>query len=136
MITNPNTINILCFGDSNTHGQKPDKSSRYTSDTRWTGQLQNVIGDGYNILEEGLGGRTTDIDDTKKIGKSGKLYLVPALSSHNPLNIVIIMLGTNDLKTRFKRSSKEVADAIKGLIEDVRQYAFNKEVYSSANYFD
>ena len=62
MNTNPNAINILCFGDSNTYGQKPDKTGRYEANVRWTGVLQQLLGDGYYVIEEGLGSRTTDAD--------------------------------------------------------------------------
>ena len=70
MTTNPNAVTILCYGDSNTWGQKPDKSGRYPADTRWTGRLQNQLGDGFAIIEEGLGSRTTDLEYAKKPGRS------------------------------------------------------------------
>ena len=56
-------MNILCFGDSNTWGYKPDKSGRYDENIRWTGLLQKKLGSGYHIIEEGLCGRTTVFQD-------------------------------------------------------------------------
>lgn len=127
MNTNPDAIKILCYGDSNTWGQKPDKSGRYTSDVRWTGQLQKLLGNSHYIIEEGLGSRTTDLDYDKKPGRNGKTYLIPCLASHNPLDAVIIMLGTNDLKTQYNRTAEDIADTLEGLAHDIQRYAKNHQ---------
>ena len=92
---------ILCYGDSNTYGLKPDSSQRYPRDVRWTGILQKKLGEDYYVIEEGLSGRTTLWDDPIEEHKNGKTYLLPCLESHSPINLVVLMLGTNDLKTRF-----------------------------------
>lgn len=126
MNTDPNAIKVLCFGDSNTWGQKTDKTGRYPADVRWTGVLQTELGDGYYVVEEGLGSRTTDLDYDRKPGRNGKVYLQPCLESHSPLDIVIIMLGTNDLKIGYNRPASEIADAIAGLVETVKQYGKDK----------
>ena len=62
-------MNILCFGDSNTWGYKPDKSGRYDENIRWTGLLQKKLGSGYHIIEEGLCGRTTVFQDELREGR-------------------------------------------------------------------
>jgi len=116
MNTNPAAKTILCYGDSNTWGQKPDKTGRFPVNVRWTGLLQEALGDGYYIVEEGLSSRTTDIDYDRKPGRNGKTYLEPCLDSHAPLDIVILMLGTNDLKIEFDRRPQDIAEAIKRLI--------------------
>ena len=72
MNINPNAATILCYGDSNTYGQKPDKSGRYAADVRWTGRLQNALGGDYYVIEEGLSSRTTDLDYDPRSGKNGK----------------------------------------------------------------
>lgn len=126
MNTNPNAFTILCFGDSNTHGQNPDRTGRYEANVRWTGVLQDILGNEYRIIEEGLGSRTTDLDYDKKPGRNGKKYLVPALHSHDPLDMVVIMLGTNDLKIEYRRSASEIADALGGLVDDVNLYGITK----------
>jgi lysophospholipase L1-like esterase len=126
MITEPDAIKVLCYGDSNTWGQKPDKTGRYTSDVRWTGLLQNLLGDTYYVVEEGLGSRTTDLDYDRKPGRNGKTYLIPCVASHTPVDIVTIMLGTNDLKMEYSRTADEIAAAIKGLVDDVRNYGTSK----------
>ena len=124
MITNPAARTVLCFGDSNTYGDPSDDPDyvRLAADVRWTGRLQALLGDGYDVIEEGLGGRTTDLDDGRP-GRNGREYLVPCLLSHDPLDLVVLMLGTNDLKARFDRSAAEIAAALGGLIDDIRTHA-------------
>ena len=126
MNISPSALKILCYGDSNTHGQKPDKTGRYEANVRWTGVLQELLGDGYYIVEEGLGSRTTDLDYDKKPGRNGKIYLAPCLHSHNPIDIVVIMLGTNDLKIEYRRSAEKIASALSSLVDDVRTYGETK----------
>src|SRR5215216_1134114 len=103
MNINPKATTVLCFGDSNTNGATPDKSGRYSADVRWTGQLQNLLGSEYYVIEEGLGGRTTDSDHFRegKEGRNGFAYYKPALETHLPLDIIVIMLGTNDVKNTY-----------------------------------
>ena len=94
---------ILCFGDSNTYGYDP-KGGRYDEDTRWTMRLQTQLGPEYTVIEEGFNGRTCVYDDPIEGGyKSGAAYLPPCLMSHAPLDVVILMLGTNDAS--YRRSS-------------------------------
>jgi lysophospholipase L1-like esterase len=88
------TKTILCYGDSNTWGWNPETESRYARDERWSGVLRQDLGEGYLVIEEGL---------------NGKEYLIPCLETHKPLDLVIIMLGTNDLKTRFSVPACDIA---------------------------
>jgi lysophospholipase L1-like esterase len=126
MNTNPAAHTILCYGDSNTWGQKPDKSGRYPANIRWTGRMQEQLGDQYYVIEEGIGSRTTDLEYAKKPGRNGKTYLRPCLESHNPIDLVVLMLGTNDLKIEFDRSPQVIADAIGGLVALIREVAVNR----------
>lgn len=100
---------IVCFGDSNTWGYHPATKERYDRDDRWTGVLRNTLGAEYLIIEEGLNGRTTVWDDPIEEYKSGKDYLIPCLVTHKPLDLVIMMLGTNDLKKRFSLAASDIA---------------------------
>lgn len=127
MNTNPNAVTILCYGDSNTWGQKPDLTGRYPANTRWTSVLQQGLGNDYYIIEEGISSRTTDLEYSRKPGRNGKTYLTPCIESHNPLDIVILMLGTNDFKMEFNRSAIEIAQAVGELVDDVKKYAWDKQ---------
>lgn len=118
MTINPAARRILCYGDSNTWGQTPDRTGRrYPVGVRWTSVLQSELGGDFSVIEEGLSSRTTDLDYKRKPGRNGRTYLEPCLDSHNPLDFVIIMLGTNDFKIEFDRSAGDIAEALKGLIE-------------------
>lgn len=110
---------ILCFGDSNTYGRDPVTKGRLDRKTRWPGVLQNTLGEEYYIIEEGLNGRTTVWDDPVRGSskRNGSLYLLPCLESHAPINLLIIMLGTNDLKARFSVTPYDIAESMAALIE-------------------
>jgi lysophospholipase L1-like esterase len=137
VIADPGAVRILCFGDSNTHGicrrgptvvgtATPDPDYvRLDVDRRWPGVLQRLLGVGYEVIEEGLNGRTTDLQEPGRPGLAGRSYFVPCLLSHRPLDVVIVMLGGNDLKPGFGRSPREVADALAGYIDDVTAHATN-----------
>jgi lysophospholipase L1-like esterase len=88
---------ILCYGDSNTWGYNPSTGGRYARDERWPGVLRTELGEGYLVIEEGLNGRTTVWDDPIEGYKNGSTYLIPCLETHKPIDLVIILLGTNYL---------------------------------------
>lgn len=90
--------NILFYGDSNTWGFNPENGSRYPYDVRWTSVAAKNLGGDYNCFAAGLNGRTTVFDDPWKACRNGKDALDYELQSHKPLDLVAIMLGTNDLK--------------------------------------
>jgi lysophospholipase L1-like esterase len=112
---------ILCYGDSNTWGYNPDIKERFAWNERWTGVLQHELGEDYHVIEEGCNGRTTVWDDPIEGYKNGKEYLIPCLVSHKPLDLVIIMLGTNDLKKRFSLSAYDIANGAGVLVEIVQK---------------
>ena len=104
-------IRILCFGDSNTWGYDPATFLRFPRKARWAGVLRDKLGDGYEVIEEGLNGRTTVWDDpVEGQHKNGLPYLKACLESHAPLDLVIIMLGTNDLKQRYSLPASDIAE--------------------------
>ena len=109
--------NILCFGDSNTHGARPDAPGRYEWHERWTGLLQKALGEDCRVIEEGLNGRTTVFEDDIEGDKSGKRQLPSCLKTHAPLDLVVLMLGTNDLKRRFSLTPSDIGWAIDALID-------------------
>lgn len=107
---------IVCFGDSNTHGYCAENNGRFDENQRWTCLLQKGLGDDYLVLEEGLSGRTTCFTDPIHEGLNGLDYIYPCLMSHEPVDLLIIMLGTNDTKERFGSSAACIALGLKRLI--------------------
>jgi lysophospholipase L1-like esterase len=114
---------ILCYGDSNTWGCMPmtdlNHASRYDATTRWGSVLRMALGPDYWVVEEGLGGRTTVWDDPILLNRNGYTYLLPCLESHQPLDLVAFMLGTNDLKHRFGKSAYDIASGAEFLIDAI-----------------
>jgi lysophospholipase L1-like esterase len=114
------TRTVLCFGDSNTYGSIPGEAGgRYGPDVRWPGVLTRELGDGWRIVEEGLPGRTTVFDDPVSAFRRGADYLPPCLASHAPLDLVVIFLGTNDLKVRLSAGAFDIAAGIGVLAQTV-----------------
>ncbi len=104
--------NILCYGDSNTWGYIPaSEGKRYPVEVRWPGILAQALGVGYRVIDEGLCGRTTVFDDPFAPGveRNGLKIVGTILDSHKPLDLVVIMLGTNDLKTHFAAIASDIA---------------------------
>ena len=112
---------ILCYGDSNTWGYVPGSATRYPPQQRWTGVLQRSLGGDFVVIEEGLNSRTTVLDDPTKPFKNGKDYLIPCLDSHAPLDLVVLMLGTNDLKHRFGLSAFDIGANVATLLGLMKQ---------------
>ena len=117
---------ILCFGDSNTWGYDPATKTRFSRDKRWTGLLQKYLGNKYYIVEEGLNGRTTNIDEKEEYNlgyfrkNRSSLDLLPGLiESHYPLDLIVVMLGTNDLKSNFNRSANQIASDMKLVCQSI-----------------
>ena len=106
---------ILCYGDSNTWGYISDSDhQRHSKTERWTGVLQNMLGDNFEIIEEGLNSRTLISNDTRpgKEGKNGYEYLIPCLDTHDPIDMVILMLGTNEIKNIYNKTAKDVGEML------------------------
>ncbi|MEG0321236.1 MAG: GDSL-type esterase/lipase family protein, partial [Oscillospiraceae bacterium] len=107
---------IVCLGDSNTHGYCADPADCQDGGLRFHELLQKALGEEYLVLEEGLSGRTTVFRDPLNEGMSGLDYLYPCLKSHEPIALLIIMLGTNDTKERFGASATVIANGMKRLV--------------------
>ena len=106
---------VLCFGDSNTWGYDPVQDRRLGPRERWPGVLQDALGDSFLVVEEGLPGRTTVWDDPTDDDKNGSRHLRPLLDSHQP-DVVILLLGTNDLKHQFGLSADDISRGVARLI--------------------
>lgn len=110
---------ILCYGDSNTWGNDPAQGGRLASVVRWSGRLRTELGDAATVIEEGCNGRTTVRDDPLDPHRNGREYLIPCLLSHAPLDLVVLLLGTNDLKAHFALTAADIAAGIASLIDVV-----------------
>lgn len=115
---------ILCYGDSNTFGTDPVRGGRHPYEVRWTGVLQRLLGGNYRVIEEGCGGRTTVFEDQLSYGRNGLKTLVPCIASHNPLDLIIIMLGTNDLKKRFQATPWDLGKAMERIVDEINNFPF------------
>jgi len=115
---------IICLGDSNTHGYCADPHdcadpalARFNESERWTRLLQDKLGEDYLVVEEGLSGRTTVFDDPLYEGLSALGYLWPCLKSHEPVSLLVIMLGTNDTKERFGANAFAIGLGMRRLVQ-------------------
>ena len=114
---------IVCLGDSNTHGYCADSADcadggiRFTEAQRWTRLLQKHLGEDFLVIEEGLSGRTTCFDDPIHEGLNALNYIYPCLKSHETVDLLIIMLGTNDTKDRFCASAACIAIGMARLVK-------------------
>jgi lysophospholipase L1-like esterase len=94
---------ILIYGDSNTHGADEERATRFDENTRWTKVCQQILGDEYKIIEEGLSGRTTCHDDNGELPLpeapyiNGLTHIGPIVCSHLPLDVICVKLGSNDV---------------------------------------
>ena len=117
---------ILCIGDSNTHGlctdpsESADHGSRYNEEERWTCLLQKALGAEYLVIEEGLSGRTCVYDDPDMDSVNLLPVLHALLNSHEPLGLVILMLGTNDSKVKFNTDAKKITKGMQILVEEAK----------------
>ncbi len=115
---------IVCLGDSNTHGYCADPGDcadphleRFNEDERWTQLLQKTLGEEYLVIEEGLSGRTTVFDDPLYEHLSALDYIYPCLKSHEPVGLLVIMLGTNDTKERLGANAYAIGIGMRRLVQ-------------------
>lgn len=115
-----NKKRIVCFGDSNTWCYDAVSGGRFDDDQRWTFFLAQRLGDEYSVVEEGLSGRTTVFDDPLNPGLSGFSVIDPIFLSHFPLDMVVIMLGTNDCKERFSANVVNITDGLRCCVNKIK----------------
>ncbi len=120
---------VLCYGDSNTYGYVPETGMRYPKDVRYPGRLQLLLGNDHTVIEEGCNGRTTIYDDPIDGWKNGMDYLRPCLNSHKPVDIVILMLGSNDLKATFGLTASRIAEGAGALVDVIQSFTAEKQGY-------
>ena len=116
---------VLCYGDSLTWGVDAENRTRHAYEDRWTSVLQKGLGHGVRVIAEGLNGRTTVYDDySADCDRNGARILPTLLETHSPLDLVIILLGTNDLKPVFANNAVIVGHGVKRLVEIIRHHAW------------
>ena len=120
-------MNILCFGDSNTFGIAPVDGKRLRETERWPGILAELLGTGHLVIEAGQPNRTLVNNPPFSGDKSGVKYLKPYLEAQ-PLDVIIIQLGTNDLKARFALSAIEIGKALEELILAIKAFYHCKTI--------
>lgn len=118
-------MRILCIGDSNTWGYDPVTGEQQKN--RWTQILMKLLPDD-TIIEEGLNGRTFAFDDPTNPERNGIKKLPTILKTHQPFDLVVVMLGTNDLKTFFRASAADIAECARTFVETIN----NPDVYSGS----
>jgi len=121
---------VLCYGDSNTYGSPGNAAAaggyRHAYANRWTSRAQQTLGSEYHLIVEGLPGRTTVHDDPiEGVYKNGRRTLLAILESHTPLDAVVLMLGTNDLKARFGLNAGDIAAGVGVLLKMINIFALD-----------
>ncbi len=112
--------NILCYGDSNTWGYTPGTGVRYAPNVRWTGVLQKNLGSEYRIIEDGQNARTSVYEDMWSPWRCGKDTLPATLIAQKPLDLLILSLGTNDLKFTDANGAARGAEVLVNLVHMVQ----------------
>ena len=120
---------VVCFGDSNTYGYDPVTGDRFPETVRWTGLLQGLLGDGYKVIEEGLNGRTTVFEDPNDDWKKGVDYIKGILCTHRPVDYLVIMLGSNDMKNIFNASPDAIASGLNEIVQKTEKVMDLKQGY-------
>lgn len=112
---------ILCFGDSNTCGYSPVDGQKYDDDVSWPGVMNRLLGDKFEVVNEGKNGRTIAFDDPYNEGCNGMNDIEACIDANSPLDLVIIMLGTNDLKVYFDATPQDVANNLLAMSKLVQE---------------
>lgn len=112
---------ILCYGDSNTFGHRPTDGQRYPYGVRWTSLLAENLGKDFQVIEAGLNSRTTVIDDEVEKYRNGLKYIDVVVEMNWPLDLVILMLGTNDMKVRYQAQAVDIAERARSIVREIRR---------------
>ena len=120
---------VVCFGDSNTYGYDPVTGDRFPDTVRWTGLLQGLLGDGFKVIEEGLNGRTTVFEDPNDDWKKGVDYIKGILCTHRPVDYLVIMLGSNDMKNIFNATPDAIASGLNEIVQKAEKVMDLKQGY-------
>ena len=114
---NHDKLSVVCYGDSNTYGFDPYTGGRYSYDKRWTTLLGEKLGNLYEVIPEGLNGRTTAYDRPGAGWKNGVSSFIASLGTHKPVDYLVIMLGTNDCIAGLDLSASDIAKGMENLVD-------------------
>ena len=116
---------VLCYGDSLTWGYDPEHRARHALEDRWPSALAASLGEGVHVIADGLNGRTTAFDDyTADCDRNGARTLPTALHTHAPLDLVIILLGSNDMKPVIAGTAHAASKGMRRLLDLVRLHGW------------
>ncbi len=121
-------MKIMCYGDSNTWGYMADGTGRFDTNTRWTTVMGSILGEGYSIVEDGVCGRTSLYSDNEWCSVKGEKessFLSKTMKKHYPFDMMIIMLGTNDLRPELNLSPKAISENVAHLVERVLNFNYD-----------
>jgi len=121
---------IVCFGDSNTWGFNPLNGERFAESVRWPTVMANMLGMEYSVIEEGLNGRTTVFNDPVEDFRNGSRYIIPCLNTNKPVDLVILMLGSNDIKSIFNANPFFITKGMAKLVELIQKSECGKNATS------
>ena len=112
---------VLCYGDSLTWGYDAETQGRHRHRDRWPSVVQAALGHGVEVIAEGLSGRTTGFDDPLVAADRNGVRILPTiLSSHAPIDLVVLMLGTNDMKPFHGRIALEASYGMRRLVQIIK----------------
>lgn len=106
---------VLCYGDSNTWGYMPETDGRFPWEVRWPGILQRRLGESYRVIENGICGRTTQFDSFREKFVNGYTGAEECVLMNTPLDMVIVMLGTNDCKDFYGAEPEEIGQGLENV---------------------
>ena len=118
---------ILCFGDSNTYGYNPRNGLRYPDYLLWTEVLRKRLGPDYRVVNAGLNGRTAATSFPGEEWKSGLYSIEPVITGNCPVDILVIMLGTNDCSRGLGLSAQEITRGMEQLVDKARRVAYREQ---------
>ncbi len=115
-------MNILVYGDSMSWGIIPESRQRQPFAKRWTGVLQQALGNSYRVIEECLNGRTTQFDDPSRLARNGLSTINMILETHAPIDFVIVMLGINDFQDVIGATARDSAKGLRKLVAQIQSF--------------
>ena len=115
---------VLCYGDSLTWGFNAE-GGRHSFEDRWPSVLQASLDNSVHAIAEGLNGRTTAFDDyVAGADRNGARILPTIVMTHTPLDLIIFLLGTNDMKPWIHGNPMAAKQGIRRLVEIVRGHDY------------